>query len=348
MDVDVPSGHKHLRLGRTQRLNKQAQQRFRDRKKRKVEDLGQSVAELSKQLNDLASMENENRELQERNQELLLELEATEEEIIRVVPVLRTPPDASGTLEVAEGTDTASPDGLPNTGAQSASEPSMVLELRALLLKYDLQTCGSPDINGDVVPPEVSQRVSELVAAINTAQRKALQMDTDQVPADGPSSEKRSERCEVLQWELTAQGLRLSEKQMEEIREARAHHLRRLQDIYRERSLTSVEAFGVLLPKARGGTAPCMGMMDRVKSWFSFPSLITRTKHASRTNAIMKALEDSLGEEQRAASELDYLVFRRILTPVQGSFVTLQKYPACPDILSLCTAIVEGADLGSC
>jgi hypothetical protein len=139
-------------------------------------------------------------------------------------------------------------------------------------------------------------------------------------------------------WAEAARKMMFTGEQAEKVLGVRREHLRRLHRIYEDRRQVNLEAISVLLPQERGGSAPSMSV-ERAKSWL--PSMFHRSKHASRQKDVMKKLKDNLSEEQRLASELDYLVFRRILTPVQGAWFVLLKYPAYCDSLSLCNGVAE-------
>mmetsp|Transcript_19578 Transcript_19578/g.59225 ORF Transcript_19578/g.59225 Transcript_19578/m.59225 type:complete len:727 (+) Transcript_19578:227-2407(+) len=342
-DGQPVSRNRRHRTLRQQMLNKQAQQRYRERKKAKASDLEKTVAALADQLGNMEGVKAENATLQDKNLALVSQLRAREEELERLLREQAAQPaymktNSGRVLEVPK------PDEGPTTAQQlaelSATYQSTVREVREFLEKYSLQNADDVDINAAHVPEAQIARLATMVETVNDIHSRALRMDgSNAAGLVSASVDRSSGRHDAnRRWAEAARKLHFTKEQLDKMLNVRTEHLKRLHRIYEERRQVNLEAISVLLPQERGGSAPAMSM-ERAKSWL--PSMFHRSKHASKQKDVMKKLQDNLSAEQRLASELDYMVFRRILTPVQGSHFILMKYPAYCDSLSLCNGVAE-------
>ena len=73
------------------------------------------------------------------------------------------------------------------------------------------------------------------------------------------------------------------------------------------------------------------------------PTFQERCKHAYETGAALRRLRANLGAEQKALAELDYLVYIKLLDPVQLSKCILAAFPEHCDVVSLLNAVSSQA-----
>ena len=74
------------------------------------------------------------------------------------------------------------------------------------------------------------------------------------------------------------------------------------------------------------------------------PTFLERCKHAFDTADVLRRLRANLAAEQKALAELDYLVYIKLLDPVQLSKCILAAFPEHCDVVSLLNAIHSLAD----
>lgn len=81
------------------------------------------------------------------------------------------------------------------------------------------------------------------------------------------------------------------------------------------------------------------GGMSGGEQWKEAPNFFTRYRHAFDTAHVLRRLRGNLVEEQKALAELDYLVYVKLLDPVQLSRCVLTSFPQHCDVVSLLNAI---------
>lgn len=75
------------------------------------------------------------------------------------------------------------------------------------------------------------------------------------------------------------------------------------------------------------------------KQWQDTPSFFTRYRHSYDTANVLRRLRTNLAEEQKALAELDYLVYVKLLDPMQLARCILTAFPQHCDVVSLLNAI---------
>lgn len=339
----LPMRNRRHRTLRQQMLNKQAQQRYRERKKAKASDLEKTVAALTNQLGNMESIKLECATLQDKNQVLVSKLQDREAELERMVYKQGRQPEY---MKTSSGRVLAltKPDLDPTSNhfldELAVQYEQKVKQIRELLTKYNLHNEPNCDIHGSHVPEAEVKELAALVESVNSIHSRALRMDGANVAGLVSASVGRSsgKHDANRRWANIAWKLNFTKDQLSQMLNIRCEHLDKLRTIYDDRRKVNLEAIAVLLPQDRGGSAPSLSV-ERAKSWL--PSMFHRSKHASKQKDVMNKLQENLSAEQRLASELDYLVFRRVLTPVQGSHFILLKYPTYCDSLSLCNGVAE-------
>lgn len=114
----------------------------------------------------------------------------------------------------------------------------------------------------------------------------------------------------------------------------RERYMGKLEQIFHTRQLLNLEAVKVLLPQEVGGLAEAGNAQ-----WKDAPNFFTRYRHAYNTANVLRRLRGNLVEEQKALAELDYLVYVKLLDPVQLARCILTAFPQHCDVVSLLNAI---------
>jgi hypothetical protein len=81
------------------------------------------------------------------------------------------------------------------------------------------------------------------------------------------------------------------------------------------------------------------------RAWSNFSTFFKRHKNTYDTAVAFRRLRNNLAEEQKALAELDYLVYMKLLDPLQLAKCVLATYPKHCDVVSLLNAVgSDGSD----
>lgn len=333
------------RTVRQQALNKQAQQRYRQRKKARAVQLEHTVQALSSEIDQLKAVREEKQALEERALELekaLLEKEA-EVQQLKCQSVQKKSQQKS-----SDGSDASSTEVDSNTKtgpSQLANDfHKKVQDLKDLLHQQgiapsQLASPHSQDMSGPVAK-EVAKQLAEVCGLC----MRLVRIDGPNVWDLIQAETSRTISLDAIgeeQWFRIAASLQLTEEQVRTASLIRDECVKRLERIYINRQNLNLEAIGLLLPAEHGGKAPRLGKLG----CFILGSLITRTKHSKKTHAVLEQLKENLREEQKLLADVDYMTYHRVVNPLQGAWAVLGLYPNHCDCLCLLNAIHERCQL---
>eukprot|EP01025_Chloroclados_australasicus_P048372 TRINITY_DN5480_c0_g1_i10.p1 TRINITY_DN5480_c0_g1~~TRINITY_DN5480_c0_g1_i10.p1 ORF type:complete len:567 (-),score=61.17 TRINITY_DN5480_c0_g1_i10:1878-3578(-) len=339
------------RTPKQQALNKQAQQRYRERKKNKAITLEKTVEALTLEVQDLRQVREQKTRLEDKASELEQKLLEREAELNRLKAEIHNQLKGAGSgnsvnIGGSGGDASSRANSDRYNGDQfDLNKEAMLLadrfhsnvdDIRQILKLAGIDNSRSSDIYGKSVDAEVNKKLKELVMEVCMVCMRALRMEGVDIWSMISASLKTSP-SQTKKWnsEVTASRLGFTDEQKRRALELRKEYLRRLQDIFNERQGLNLQAISVLLPSEQGGQGPNLQKtgLTQVMGFFS------RVKHNSRMNQILEQLRENLRAEQRAASELDYIVFQKLFTPIQGAWFVLECYPEhcdCLDLLNGC------------
>ncbi|KAK9809124.1 hypothetical protein WJX72_009704 [[Myrmecia] bisecta] len=334
---------------RAQMLNKAAQQRYRERKKTKALELELTVQALAEKAKAFSLVQAKHDELAQRNAALQAALLQKEAELNEVKT------SAPGSGRQAHSNDGSNElrfdraEGLRHEAETLTHQlHGKVHQLKDLLKGADLDKGMGVQLAQASAPPHVAKLISTLVEEVSAISMRAMRVEGVDIWAMVHSSAPQS-RCpqpcgcllckQRAAWLEVAQGLQLTPDQRRKMAFVRQDHQAKLQRILRARQLLNLEAVSVMLPQDRGGSAP--EMMAGTTSSFAVLGFFQRARHTSRATKVLETLKDNLRQEQRALSELDYILFRRILLPLQGAWLILEAYPRKCDCPALMQAVAE-------
>lgn len=333
-------GRTRNRTVRQQTLNKQAQQRYRQRKKAKAIELEMAVESLSDEIQHLKAVKEEKKMLEERTMELERNLLEKDAEIQR----LKTHNSAKkGSEKDSNCSDMSSTD-LEKDVDRAPSRLAMEFEtkvqsLERVLQRYSLDPSQRSDPSTRDINEHAMKDVSKAVEEVCMTCVRILRVDGPNVwdliqgrVGGGVIYELHGHD----RWMEIAASLQLSEEQRRLAEMLRSQHLEKCDKISNERQSLNLQAISLLLPNDQGGQAPALG-----KSCFSISSFIQKSKHSSRTHMALDKLKTNLREEQKLISELEYMTFNRVMNPIQGAWAILGAKPLHCDCLTLLNAICE-------
>ena len=123
-------------------------------------------------------------------------------------------------------------------------------------------------------------------------------------------------------------GLDLTEQQVKGMAYVREVFRRRLGGILQARSGLNAEALGLM---AAAGTVAT----DADGQPLGFGSLMVRSRQSCMLQTLMDRLKENLREEQRMASELQYIICRKLLQPLQIARLIQATFPHHCDPMAL-------------
>lgn len=327
------------RTPRQQQLNKQAQQRYRERKKAKALEMESAVETLTTQIVELKTVREEKAALEEKTLQLERSLLEKEAELQRVrseiVAAKRTSEKDSNCSELSSVNyeiDKVS-------GGEMEQFHDKVEDLKNFMQKARLDSASLSNPTMESLSDDVLREVSKRVDAVCLSCMKLMRLEG---PDLGELMSLNNGRIIVNaddheHWIRIATMLKLNDDQKKRGLMLRDQHAVKMESIYGARQDMNLEAISLLLPSDQGGRAPAMSKV----SCFSFGSFFHRASHRSRTAQVLENLKSNLRDEQKAVSELEYMVFHRVLNPIQGGWFTLGCYPHHCDCLKLLNTVHE-------
>lgn len=346
---------KTKRNPKQQLQNKQAQQRYRERRKQRFNELETTLSGMQEQLQhkqvEVAGLQNQNSSLQSQVNQLTELLKAREADVAEARAALEQ--EHSGSI--ASGGDEAQ-DGSGHersSSGMSAAElqanrcefTALVAEMRQLLEEQQLQNV---DPSGAGLAPEVLARVKELVqkgcrsskAVERQGGLRVLELMGREVEQMGATT------CahERARWGAILEELKLLPQQQEAMLTLRQQHLARLKAIYQQRQSLNMQAMGHMLPipsrsdthsRMTGGDPTLEGKM----ACMSISSYLNCARNTLQLDGVLDSLKENLRQEQRAFLELKMVMLHRVLSPVQTLLFVVSSAPARPDSLGLANAV---------
>jgi len=365
----VQGGGSRYRSAKQQLLNKQAQQRYRERKKQRQAEMEAAVEELTRKVGELEEQQRVAAELRRANQELEKKLVAKEVEISRLRVEMRGAraagpaggqwcdalPEPSGAAGGAGGACAPAPAEPGAAGAEGAGKSrcaeklnrlfsEQVEELRAFWERERMDELLRGTRPADpALEAQMLQRMDNICTTCMYTMR-----------AEGIRSHEIMERDDVKRgkvpaagemralWSRVVGGLALSPEQAGQILEVRLRGLQNLQDIYRQRQALNMRAISALAPKVQAGLRDDDGGDADMLP----PTLVERHLDNHRVSDLLEEIKANLGAEQKAMAGLQHVVHKRILTPLQACKAVLVAYPYHCDTLALCNTLAQEQGVG--
>ncbi|CAG9463333.1 unnamed protein product [Pedinophyceae sp. YPF-701] len=365
-DSGAGSGRgKRARTAKQQLLNRQAQQRYRQRKKEKAAQMAQAVDELQLRVEELqranaeaAAAKAKLREMEallvEKDAQLqALKLDSSSNWGSGVSTGRGGRPPNDGTNEAAskpqEG-DRGSGGCVPAPQPRLTNMPeeeqgfkccerleqlfsTQVESLKEFWREQDLDSV--PTLTDQQLVSRLSAQIDNICTTCMYATRALACMEGVDVAklmsgATNPvlSGQVPTDRARKALWVSVVRSLDLSEQQIDAMMSARGKHLTRLAAVYKQRQSLNAAAIVQLAPNSVKGPAEA-----------AQEGLLDRQKENASVARVLSELKENLKDEQKAASELEFVTFKSLLTPMQGARVIKDAYPFHCDCLALLNTV---------
>lgn len=321
---------RRVRTEHQQEQNKLAQKRYRERKKQKAQHLEMTVEELAAQAEEMQRIKEQNEGLQSTKAQLESELLEKEAQIKRLNEEL----ESSKATQV--GGDDITSGGGTSVNNMSTEDLKGLWHLKMDEIRnvYEYNNLRNAKLNGEGVPEEVLGTMSMLVEEVIGVVRRLTRVEgldmNELVNADPKGCDHLCDEQTKEIWTRVAAQCELNSDQVAKVRVLRAEHLRKLEAVYNGRQKLNLEAISVLLPANVGRGGGSIGCMS---------GLFSRNRNNDKMAFVLNTLKGNLKEEQRLASELEYIVLNRLLMPLQAVAFMLEAYPCYCD----CLALLNGA-----
>lgn len=365
------TSHARGKTARQQEANKIAQQRYRERKKAKFQDMEKQVEVLRKELASLQAVQQRNSILEGMNNELQKALVDREREVERLKLELDSHADASlgnagahadgapGASEASEGEAAGAAALRPsrNSSGQIAVScdvlprdisgidfesgfAAQIESLRAFLKKHDLEDAGT---NPDDVPSDVMAELAALVGTSCQLCQAAIRAEGARVLeliAGDPSSLSSAEHPAAERFRAALDAMAMNPQQEEQLLLLRRSHLEKMREIYAERQALNLEAMALMLPHHSRNPAEDNTLEGKMENISHFGYLPVAKSNAELA-AVLDAIKDNLRREQRSAMDINCATVSRVLTPLQAAHYMVVVYPQHCDALALSNVLAN-------
>eukprot|EP01023_Acetabularia_acetabulum_P031762 TRINITY_DN2971_c0_g3_i3.p1 TRINITY_DN2971_c0_g3~~TRINITY_DN2971_c0_g3_i3.p1 ORF type:complete len:428 (-),score=50.30 TRINITY_DN2971_c0_g3_i3:273-1520(-) len=318
------------------KINREAQQRFRQRNRARQSAMHQTYGELLNELKELQEISKETTQTQEKVNTLeeRMKLLEAELEVVR-----KTAEDMKKTDEVsAESYSFEVRDEVRNMYVS-------LCNLRMYLRSKAIDRIGST--KDTTLDEKVSEKIQEMVGKSGqfcvTALRREGPIDIWAIVKAMATHHRDLFNGGTLPWTQKlpqewihiASNLQLSDKQIFDILVCRQEYVDRMEKLLTKRQEINYKIVGMLLPNAPVNldtVSTKSGVIDLMK----LPA-----GGASELDFYMKSLRQNLAEEQVYYSKLDEVAFNKIFSPLQVAWFMLESLPEHCDIVALQNAVYE-------
>lgn len=189
--------------------------------------------------------------------------------------------------------------------------------------------------------PEMALRLQEEIAAKVDA---LLMMNMLVTRAKGPNiaSMRRQNGLTIgslppchevkRRWADVIACLNLTRDQINKILLFRSAHVARLREIYNRRTELNAKVIALLAPHVSAGA----GSHAKAFPWYGQPM---RDQENGEIDRALTDLKENLVHEQKTASLLEFVMYKKLLTPMQGARVFKEGYPFHNDCLTFCNVV---------
>lgn len=340
---------KRKRDSHQQELNKQAQHRYRERKKAKAAELAQQVQLLSSKAASLQTAKLKQTRLKEHNEALRKALEVKKAELSQAMAAAR---QSSPPPEAAPAEDRLA----EKVSMMEQKAKSLAQQLHGKVFELDRHLKQSGLANKAHVPwdgglanaagaaaLEVIRRLVHEIHVITHEAHKVEGADIWDVVHREVPPRHCPVGCHCLHckdkdaWLDVAQSLKLTDKQKCKAMLLRDHTLHTLHEVYEKRRALNLEAITLMVPQGRSDVHG----KDGLQQHFADMAFFSRARTTGKMGEVVDKLKANLREEAHANAVLDYIMFTRILSPVQSAWFITEAYPLKFDCRALASAVFQ-------
>lgn len=342
---------KTKRNPKQQMQNKQAQQRYRERRKQKFVEMEQAIDALAAQTKDMNILQNQNHLLQGKTTELEQIVRQKDLEVERLQQQLERrkssgSSDSSVDVCAAVELDEDPSDAYANEAERKHRHHEAEVQSyqhdwqqHVLRLKnyFERQGLQNVDLSGENVDPAVMQEVAKMVAQSCSTCGKAMRAEGIKVMELMVRDMEQLSHIECsikrAKWTEVLAALKLTPTQREQLMANRKAQFNKLRTVYQERQELNMQAMRLMLPRCPESQAKSglEGKLDCMS--------LNGYSHTARENVDLNSVLDkikcNLRKEQRTVMELNFVTMHRILSPLQCALFCVEAFPAHCDCLAL-------------
>ncbi|KAK9824090.1 hypothetical protein WJX72_007643 [[Myrmecia] bisecta] len=340
---------KTKRNAKQQIQNKQAQQRYRERRKERFGQMEAALEELNEQVKEMTNVQAQNSMLQGKTSELERVLREKEEEIERLKAKLTSASDAAQQGGVIDEAPEEARSAVREADLKrfAASREVHIQKLREFIDRHGLRNVNP---TGDGVPDAIVKELATLVSAGCIECQKAMRAEGIQVlelmsrsvgQVTRISCQKKREK-----WVGLLEMLRLTPQQQEQLMSVRKMHLQRLRSTYEERQALNMQAMSLMLPpppqaRPEAQLADDDGAVDRKLACMSLNDYSRCARNHVDLNTVLDKIKVNLRLEQKNVLEMSFMVMGRILSSIQAAIFLVEVYPWHVDALALTNVLAH-------
>ncbi|KAA6417573.1 MAG: hypothetical protein FRX49_12448 [Trebouxia sp. A1-2] len=354
-----PTSKLHARDTKTKRnpkqqmQNKQAQQRYRERRKQKFVEMEQAIDALAAQTKDMNTLQNQHHVLQGKTTQLEQMLKQKEMEIERLQQQLESKKssgssdssvDVCATVELDEDPSAAYATEADRRHRHHEAEVQAyqhdwkqhVLRLKNYFERQGLQNV---DPSGEGVDPAVMQEVAKMVAQSCSTCNKAMRAEGIKVMElmVRDMGQLTHIECSVkrAKWTQVLAVLQLSPTQQDQLMANRKEHLNKLRKVYQDRQELNMQAMGLMLPRCPENASQAKSSLEGKLDCMSLNGYSYTARENVDLNSTLDKIKCNLRKEQRTVMELNFVTMHRILSPLQCALFFVEAFPTHCDCLAL-------------
>ncbi|KAK9823855.1 hypothetical protein WJX72_005957 [[Myrmecia] bisecta] len=317
---------KNNRTARQQLQNKQAQQRYRERRKRKVVEMEQAVTVMSQQVDELQTVLKQNVALQEKNMALEQALAEKDRQVAAMQDSLRQQPQSGEAGRPSGGGGSGEGSDGPVAAFEGMSDLKLEFQGQIMKLEHfiEMHNLRDADPFGANIAKDVLDAMNTLIEdgcrVCRRVQAEGVQV-LNLIARDPQSLSVFATDMEAEKWSRALQAIKLAPMQKGQMLMWREEHLRNMADIYRERAALNLQAIGVMMPRKDHDTNTPLeecSVLQHVEDMQTSGYLQTAKSNLVLSN-LLDEIKDNLKREQKLVLQFNWVLMNRILTPIQSA-----------------------------
>ncbi|CAD7696751.1 unnamed protein product [Ostreobium quekettii] len=312
------------RSDKQQELNKQAQQRYRERRKQKFMEMERQVEELTRRVGELQAVEGKNMVITRRNEYLERLVKIQLEEIKNLK------------REVALQASELEHSGEQRPSHLIATDPAKLREQLAsdvLSLDTVLKSNGVDRGPAPALPEQALKFFRKKVLDICDIHVRLPSVEVPEA-ADMMSHAAKSTADDNPQVEECVRNLGLNNEQTSVILKMREDHLTRMRHVYLDRSALNMKAMGLMLPHPLSEKdGPFDATIDGKINCQQQRGYHRCKDGDNQLTLVLNEIRENLLREQHSFMEMVTHLLSHILDPVQAALVLVASHPSTVDAL---------------
>lgn len=331
------------RTPRQQLQNKQAQQRYRERRKMKVTEMEQALAAMSQQVDELQGVMKQNVALQDKVLRLEQMLAERDLKIEQLGGQLKAAPPATSAQPSAPNQDAAGGpreiEGRNPSNSAFDGMSDLKLEFQGQIMKLqqyiEANNLRHVDPLGSSVSHEILAHVTDMVEdgcrVCRRVQAEGMQV-LSLITRDPHSLTGLASVQEREKWTAAVRVISLTPLQIEQVLIWREEHLRNMHAVYEQRHHINAETIDRMQPETDGVPS------KRMEGLQIDGYLPTAKANLELTGALDK-IKENLKWEQRTVLQFNWVLVNRIMSPIQTALFMVHAWPSHCDCLALVNTV---------